>query len=148
MNAIVRYLAGGALALSSQGFFAVSFGLSGAMSTGAEPLPMVRLQDVQPAATKMVASLQQVDRTHKGDRLLNPNAAPGPVTMSNEFVANEPAARKPGKPLAKPVKRDIEPKLPEGCSASVSPLSDRIAANQASNCITALELPFKVASAE
>lgn len=147
MNAIVRYLAGGALALSSQGFFAVSFGLPGAMSTGgAELLPMMRLQDVQPAAGKTVAALQRVDRTHKGDRLLN--AAPDPKTASNEIVANDPAARKPVKPVAKPAKRDIEPKLPEGCSASVSPLSDRIAANQASNCITALELPFKVASAD
>ena len=149
MNTIVRYLAGGALALTSQGFFAVSFGLPGAMSTGgAEPLSMVRLQDVQPLVTKTVASLQQVDRTRKGDRLRNLNAAPTPTTTGNEIVANDPAARKPVKPLVKPAKRDIEPKLPEGCSSSVSPLSDRIAANQASNCITALELPFKVASAE
>lgn len=146
MNAIVRYLAGGALALSSQGFFALSFGLSGVMSTGAQPLS-ARLQYVQPAPAKTVVLLQQVDRTHKGDRLSILNAAPV-STLSDEFVANDPALRKPVKPMAKPAKRDIELKLPEGCSSSVSPLSDRIAANQASNCITALEQSFKVASAE
>ena len=146
MNAIVRYLAGGALALSSQGVFALSFGLPSAMNTGAGSLPM-QLQDVQPvgAAVRTVA-LQQVDRTNKGDRLPNLNAAPDLVHPGNEVVSND-AARRLIKPAVKPAKRDVEPKLPEGCNSSVSPLSDRIAAAQASNCITSLELPFKVASA-
>ena len=149
MSAIVRYLAGGALALSSQGFFAVSFGLPSAMSSSAmssgETSSIARLQDVRPAAP--VALLQQVDRTHKGDRLPNFNAAPDPVPAGNEFVANEIGTRRFIKPAVKPAKPASEQKLPEGCNASISPLSDRIAANQASNCITLLELPWKVASA-
>jgi hypothetical protein len=148
MNTIVRYLAGGALALLSQGFFAVSFGLPSAMSTGREPLSMVQLQDIQPATRTAAVSVQEVDRTRKSDRLPSLKSAPDPIITGNEFVANEPRARQLIKPVAKPVKRDIEPKLPEGCSSSVSPLSDRIAANQASNCVTGLELPWKVASAE
>ncbi len=141
MNAIVRYLAGGALALSSQGFFVMSFGLPSVLSTAAEPLAVARLQDVQPAG-RTLASLQRVDRTHKGDRL---NGAP---MASDEFVASDQGGHKQIRPSLKPAKRDIEPKLPEGCSASISPLSDRIAANQASNCITALDLPYRLASAE
>lgn len=140
MNAIVSYLAGGALALSSQGFFAISLGLPSVMSADAGPPAFVRLQDVQPAGVATVALLQQVDRTHKGDRLSKPSAA--------GIAVSEQTLRKPVRPSIKPVKQEAEPKLPEGCSASISPLSDRVAANQASNCITALELPYKVASAE
>lgn len=142
MNAIVSYLAGGALALSSQGFFAISLGLPSVMSADAGPSAFVRLQDVQPAGVATVALLQQVDRTHKGDRLSKPSAA------GDEMAVSERTLRNPVRPSIKPVKQEAEPKLPEGCSASISPLSDRVAANQASNCITALELPYKVASAE
>jgi hypothetical protein len=97
-----------------------------------------------------VASLQQVDRTHKGDRLGDrlPKSTTAPGATNDEIAAGDHTLRKPALPSIKPVKREVEPKLPEGCSASISPLSDRIAANQASNCITALELPYKVASAE
>ena len=152
MNAFVRYLAGGALALSSQGFFAVSFGLPSVTNPGADSLQMMRVQDVQPADAKALiksAALQEVDRSRKGDRLQNLNAAPDPLLAGNEIVSNDVGARKLIKPVVvKPAKREVEPKLPEGCNAAVSPLSDRIAAAQASNCITALELPFKVASAQ
>ena len=146
MNAIVRYLAGGALALSSQGLFAVSFGLPSVMSAGAESPAAIELQAGQPLE-KAIASLQKVDRTRKGDRLPALNAAPDPA-LANEHVAGDQSLRRPVRPSIKPVKREVEPKLPDGCSAAISPLSDRIAANQASNCITALELPFNVASAE
>jgi hypothetical protein len=147
MSAIVRYLAGGALALSSQGFFAVSFGLPSVMTAGAGQPVVMQLQAASPFERASIASLQKVDRTRKGDRLPAYNAAPDPA-VSNEHVAGDRGLRKPVQPSIKPAKRDVEPKLPEGCSASISPLADRVAANQAGNCITALEMPYKVASAE
>lgn len=142
MSAILRYLAGGAIALASQGFFAVSFGLPSAMSTVQMP-QIAQAQDLRPTP---VAALQQVDRTLKGDRLVPEfKNAPEPLVTGNEFVSNDTARRllKPALKLMKPT----DQKLPDGCSASISPLSDRVAANQASNCITSLELPWKVASA-
>jgi hypothetical protein len=88
--------------------------------------------------------VQDVNRTGKGDRLVplhaaQPVDAAQPVVASSSHRRVKPAASRPAA---------AAPRLPEGCTSAVSILSDRIAANQASNCITALEVTYKVAAAE
>lgn len=132
MSVVVHYLAGGVLAILSQAALSDTVGFPSALG----------ISGVTSAATPV--SLQQVNRTNKGDRLIStferaPNAGPG-----SEFVAREVGSRQIRKPASQIIK-PMQSKLPEGCNSAVSPLSDRIAANQASNCVTALEMPWKAA---
>jgi hypothetical protein len=97
-------------------------------------------------------SQQVVNRTNKGDRLIStfgvaPDAASDGGRPGHEFIARETGAPQIVKQPALKITPSLSKRLPEGCNSSVSPLSDRVAANQASNCVTALEVPWKVASA-
>ncbi len=145
MSTLVHYLAGGALAIMSQAALSDTIGFPNALGVSTVP-PSALVQEVLPAPQ------QVVNRTNKGDRLIStfgvaPDSASGDRHPGNEFLARETGAPQIIKPPALKVTPNLSKRLPEGCNSSVSPLSDRVAANQASNCVTALEVPWKVASA-
>ena len=154
---LLPYVAGGLLALLSEGLLGASLGVPTPLNITSAPSSYTQSADVK--VRQDFAQLaqvvppsgglaQQVDRTRKGDRLM------GSQSLSNFGVAPDLTFRgtltSDSRPAPKPVpaKKPVsDQRLPEGCNSSISPLSDRVAANQASNCVTSLELPWKVASA-
>ena len=152
MSTLVHYLAGGALAIMSQAALSDTIGFPNALGVSTVPLS-ASIQEMAP--TIAPAPQQQiVNRTNKGDRLISTfGVAPDSASVDGHRMGNELIARESGAPqIIKPapalkVTPSLSKRLPEGCNSSVSPLSDRVAANQASNCVTALEVPRKVASA-
>lgn len=140
MNTLAPYLAGGLIAIFSQGVLSIAAGQPNFLRSDPVAATFASLDAMVPAAPQRarIDFVQDVNRTHKGDRLV-------PVHRDAPLVAS--SSRHPVKPDAAPKPSAAAPKLPEGCTSAVSILSDRIAANQASNCITALEVPFKVAAA-
>ena len=143
MNTLAPYIAGGLIALFSEGILGLAVGQPTVLRTDAISSTFASLQETVPVSTDALPGqpnfVQQVNRSLKGDRLV-PKHAPESIVAST----NTPQGIKRPVPAIKPSQ---PPRLPEGCNAAVSVLSDRIAANQASNCITALEVPWKVASA-
>lgn len=141
MNTLAPYIAGGLIALFSEGILGLAVGQPTVLRTDAISSTFASLQETVPVATDALPGqsnfVQQVNRSLKGDRLV-------PKRPADSIVASTTAPQVKRPAQSTPVQG---PKLPEGCNAAVSVLSDRVAANQASNCITALEVPWKVASA-
>jgi hypothetical protein len=140
MNTLAPYLAGGLIAIFSQGALLIAAGQPNFLRNDPVAATFASLDAMVPATPRRARTdfVQDVNRAHKGDRLV-PTHRDDPVVASS--------SRHPVKPATTPQPSVAAPKLPEGCTSAVSILSDRIAANQASNCITALEVPYKVASA-
>jgi hypothetical protein len=142
MNTLAPYLAGGLIAIFSQGVLAIAASQPTFLRNDPVAATFVSLDARAPAVSPQRARIgfvQDVNRIHKGDRL---------VPKHREVPVAANSGRHPAKPATAPTPSTATPKLPEGCTSAVSILSDRIAANQASNCITALEVPFKVAVAD
>ena len=154
---LLPYIAAGLLAVLSEGALGFALGIPTVINFATAPSAYAQSAGVKVKQDfaqlgQIVPGIdvaQQVNRAGKGDRLVGaqslstfgvtPEQAFRGTVSDNRLV---PAQRQP----AKPVKNASDEKLPEGCNSSISPLSDRVAANRASNCVTALELPWKVAS--
>jgi len=146
MKTLGPYVAGAMIAILSQGILALAAGqpeflrsdpVAAAFASIAAPPAVTAAPGA--AGPAPAAFVQDVNRAQKGDRLI-PKHSDDPMVASS--------GRGPVKPAGTPKKPGVTPSLPEGCTSSVSILSDRLAASQASNCITALEVPWKVAAAE
>ena len=108
MRGFAAYMLGGALAVAAMNFVAPALGV------GLSSWPQANVST--PNVVAPAALIQQVNRTHKGDRL------DAPATTSLPENAN---GREPPTPL------------PDGCEAPVSPLSASAqATNVAHRCIS------------
>jgi hypothetical protein len=157
---LLPYITGGLLAVLSEGLLGVTLGVPTVLNLAMAPSAYAQSADVkvQQDFAQLVRDVvpgidvaQQVNRSSKGDRLIGAQSlstfgvAPD-LIFRGSLSDNRPAPERVAPATAKPVKDARDEKLPEGCNASISPLSDRVAAKRASNCVTALEVPWKVAS--